>query len=88
MEPVVYLAAPLRGGLVDVTVDGKARPVNSQLVDGRMVAATTLLIPPGRDVHLRARYVVPVTTDDAALRATPGVSPFAASVRIASCPWL
>jgi hypothetical protein len=88
MEPVVYLAAPLRGGLVDVSVDGTARPVNSQLVDGRMVAATTLRIPPGRDVHLRAHYVVPVTTHDAALRTTPGVSPFAASVRIASCPWL
>jgi hypothetical protein len=88
MEPVVYLASPLRGGLIDVTVDGTARPVNSQLVDGRMVAATTLRIPPGQDVHLRARYVVPVTTHDAALRTTPGVAPFATSVRIASCPSL
>jgi hypothetical protein len=85
MEPVVYLAAPLRGGLVDVAVDGAARPVNSQLVAGRMVASTMLRIPPGKDVHLRARFIVPVTTDDATLRTTPGVAPFATSVRIASC---
>jgi hypothetical protein len=88
MEPVVYLAAPLAGGLVDVAVDGKPRPVNSQVVDGRTVAATGLRIPPGAEVHLRARYVVPATMHDAALRTTPGVSPIATSVRIASCPGL
>lgn len=85
MKPVIYLAAPLRGGLSAVTVDGVRRQVGSQEVSGRLVSALTLKLRPGKRSQVRATFVVPVTVDDAALRLTPGVSTNIPVVRMADC---
>ncbi|HET8617223.1 MAG TPA: DUF4012 domain-containing protein [Actinomycetales bacterium] len=85
VSTVVYLAGAREGGLVSVHVDGKARPVNAQEVDGRLVAALTVDLRPGQTAEIKVAYLIRDEPGQPRLRMSPMVNPSSSSVTVSPC---
>jgi hypothetical protein len=85
VSTVVYVASPVKGGIVEVQVDGRARPVNTQEVAGRAVAAFTVDLRPGQSVDVTTYLVGPVIPGRPRLRVTPTVAQNAPVVQVSGC---
>jgi hypothetical protein len=85
LSTVVYLASPVAGGVVSVQVDGQDRPVNTQDVAGRSVAALTVDLRPGQSAEVTVTYVSPQRAEPARLRTSPTVTHNAFLVAVLPC---
>jgi hypothetical protein len=85
LSTVVYVASPVKGGIVDVQVDGRLRPVNTQEVNGRAVSAFTVDLRPGQSADVTAYLVGPALPGQPRLRVTPTVAPQRSAVDVSPC---
>jgi len=85
VSTVVYVASPVGGGVVEVRVDGRLRPVNTQQVAGRSVSAFTVDLRPGQSAEVTAYLVAPNIPGQARLRVTPMVRQERSTVDVSGC---
>ena len=75
MFMTLYLAAPWRGSVDSVRVNGVDQTVTSNSLDGRQLALIPLVIPPQQSVTVTAvMRSGPGQTGDGQLTWTPGMS--------------
>jgi hypothetical protein len=85
LSTVVYLASPVAGGVVQVRVDGEDRPVFTQQVAGRSVAALTVDLRPGQTAEVKVAFVSRDEPGQPRLRMSPMVTENSSSVSISPC---